>query len=209
MSLRHHLVFTVVSTLLFVPAVSAQAPKYLYSPAGAGSQAGGLQTNIPWHGRSATLQQIHDYDEMARVSGGKPLAITMKGLGFRPVGKVQWLGRSWEVRLSVGQSPNSSNKISVTFTNNLTNSRVVFGTKTLFTKLSFKTLSGVGDPNPIGFEVPFASTYVYVPVKNKHFCWEWRHQNASINTLIQHPAPCWRRIGVSLNLFSRHQTKSQ
>ncbi|MHC4078746.1 MAG: hypothetical protein ACYST0_09960, partial [Planctomycetota bacterium] len=183
MSPRRHLVFTVFATLFLAPAVSAQAPKYLYSPAGAATQAGGGGwSDVPWHGKSATLQQIHDYDEMARVSGGKPAAITMKGLGFRPAGKAQWLGRSWEVRLSMGQSPNSANKASVTFTTNLTNARVMFGTSTTFQKLSFQTVTGVGDPNPIAVTVPFGSTYVYVPVKNKHFCWEWRHQNGSINT---------------------------
>ncbi|MHC4078747.1 MAG: hypothetical protein ACYST0_09965 [Planctomycetota bacterium] len=180
MNLSHSFVFT---ALLVVPGLDAQAPKYLYSPAGSEKEGGGLAGFVanwpPWQSGSATYQQIHDYAEMVRVAGGKPVAITMKGLGFRPVGKTQLLGRTWELRLSMGHSPNSSVKISATFTNNLTNARVVYGTSTTFSKFSFTTVTGTGDPNPIGFTVPFATTYVYLPIKNNHFCWEWRHRNAS------------------------------
>jgi hypothetical protein len=174
----------VSATLLFsvcvlVPSLGAQAPKYLYSPAGAATQGGGANNTIPWWGQSATYQQIHDYGEMVRVAGGKVAPIVMKGLGFRPAGTNTLSGRTWDLRLAVGQCPNSAASASATFSSNLPNPTTVFGTSTTFSKFSFGGATGTGDPNPIAFTVPFNMSYVYVPVPNSHFCWEWRHLNAT------------------------------
>lgn len=176
----------VLSALVLVGGLQAQTPKYLYSPAGAATQGGGSNNTIPWWSQSASYQQIHDYAEMVRVAGGKVAPIIMKGLGFRPAGSFNLPGRTWELKLAVGTCPNNADNASATFTNNLPNPTTVFGTTTTFNKFSFSTVKGTGDPNPIAFTVPFNQTYVYVPVPSVHFCWEWRHKNATSNATM----PC-------------------
>ncbi|MHC4514099.1 MAG: hypothetical protein ACYTGW_08910 [Planctomycetota bacterium] len=168
-----------VSALVLVQGLDAQAPTYVYSPAGAATQAGGSNNTIPWWGQSATYQQIHDYEEMLRVAGGNPVPIIMKGLGFRPSGTTTLKGRQWELRLNVGACPNSAGNASGTFSSNLPKPITVFATSTTFSKLSFPTTKGTGAVNPIAFTVPFNTSYIYVHVKNTHFCWEWRHQNST------------------------------
>ncbi len=109
----------VLSALVLVPSLAAQAPKYLYSPAGATTQAGGVNNTIPWWAQAASYQQIHDYAEMVGVAGGKPIPMIMKGLGFRPAGTSTLTGRTWELRLAVGQCPKSADNASATFSSNL------------------------------------------------------------------------------------------
>ncbi|MHC4921281.1 MAG: hypothetical protein ACYTKC_17030, partial [Planctomycetota bacterium] len=116
------------------------------------------------------------------VAGGKPAPVVMKGLGFRPARTQRLTGRTWELRLSMGHSPNAAASASKTFSSNLPKPTVVFGTSTTFSKFSFSTVSGTSTsiaPNPIAFTVPFKSTFIYIPIANNHFCWEWRHRNAS------------------------------
>ncbi|MHC4852942.1 MAG: hypothetical protein ACYTF5_13090, partial [Planctomycetota bacterium] len=103
------------------------------------------------------------------------------GLGFRPAGTFTLPGRTWELRLAVGQCPNSADNASATFASNLPKPTTVFATSTTFSKFSFQTVKGTKDPNPIAFTVPFNSNYIYIPLLNSHFCWEWRYKNATTN----------------------------
>ena len=173
-----------VSILVLALTLDAQAPTYLYSPAGAATQVPGGSNTIPWWGQSASYQQIHDYEEMLRVAGGKPVAIIMKGLGFRPAGATTLPGRTWELRLSVGTSPNNADNASATFTSNLPKPTTVFATSTTFSKLSFPTTTGVKGVSPIAFTVPFNNKFIYVPIKGSNFCWEWRHRNSTSKKLM-------------------------
>jgi len=178
----------IVSSMILAPMLGAQAPKYLFSPSGAEFMQGGTNNTIPWWSMSATYQQVYDFDEMVAVTGGKALPIIMKGLGFRPSATFNLPGRSWDLQLSMGHCPNTSAAASTTFTANLPKPTVVFGTSTTFSKFSFQTVRGISTttPNPIAFTVPFKSSFIYVPIKNTHFCWEWRHKNGSLNTSM----PC-------------------
>lgn len=179
-------VFTLTVAIL-VPGLTAQTPRYLFSPAGAEHMQGGADNTIPWWNTTATYQQIHDHDEMVAVAGGKPAPVVMRGLGFRPARTQTLTGRTWELRLSVGHSPNSSANGSTTFSSNLPKPTVVFGSTTTFNKFSFPTVTGTSTtlaPNGIGFTVPFQQTYAYIPITNNHFCWEWRHRNASTGAFM-------------------------
>ena len=181
-----------LSAFALAPATPAQAPKYLFSPAGAEFMQAGSGNTIPWWSRSSTYQQIHDYDEMVAVAGGRPLPVVMKGLGFRPWRLNTLGGRTWDLRVAVGHSPNAAASASTTFANNLPKPTVVVATGTTFQKFSFKTVKGVNTapglntakPNPVGFTIPFKSRFVYIPLKNNHFCWELRYMNATSTSFM-------------------------
>jgi len=179
----------VLSALVLVPSLGAQTPTYRFSPSGAEHMQGGADNTIPWWNTTATYQQIHDYKEMVGVAGGKVAPVVMKGLGFRPARTQTLTGRTWELHLSLGHSPNSSANASTTFSSNLPKPTVVFGTSSGWSTFSFKTVTGTSTtlaPNPIAFTVPFQQNYVYIPIKNNHFCWEWRHRKASSKAFM-HP----------------------
>ena len=157
-----------LSALLFAPAVCGQTPTYVYSPAGADVVPGTGGTQLPFSALSATYQQIHDFADMNQIA-------------FRPAFSNTLTGRSWDVQINVGNTKVSSQQITTTFSTNLgLAKRVVGNQQTPFQKISFSTVSGSTNlPNPVGVIVPFAVSNVYVPVKGTHFCWEWRHKNAS------------------------------
>ena len=96
------------------PSAGAQAPSYRFSPSGAEFMQGGSSNTVPWWSTAGTYQQIHDYAEMVAVAGGKP-GIIMNGLGFRPATTQTLSGRSWDLRLSLGHSPNPSASASTHF----------------------------------------------------------------------------------------------
>ncbi|MHC4921279.1 MAG: hypothetical protein ACYTKC_17020 [Planctomycetota bacterium] len=180
MMLRFEISSLAVLTFVTAASVSAQAPTFVYSPAGAELMTGGSSNTVPFWSRSATYQQIHDHDDMVRAGGGKP--ILMKAIGLRPFQNATLTGRSWELQLNVGITTVDSQNISTTFAANLGSkpTRVVGDLTTPFQKVSFSTFTGSGNPTKPGVILPFRSTYICIPVKGNHFCWEWRHRNASL-----------------------------
>ncbi len=58
------LVSSLWTITILTSAVSAQTPKYVYSPAGAEFMKGGSNNIVPFWSGSATYQQIHDYADM-------------------------------------------------------------------------------------------------------------------------------------------------
>ena len=140
---------------------------------------GNANNSIPFWGASATYQQIHDYDDMLRTGGGKP--ILMKAMAFRPANTNPITGRTWELQVNLGSTTVSSQNISKTFSTNLGSApkRVVGSQTTPFQKVSFTTFKGSGTPTKPGVVIPFGGLHVFVPVKGMNFCWEWRHKNAS------------------------------
>jgi hypothetical protein len=167
---------------LLAATLGAQAPKFVYSPAGAELMQGGNNNTIPFWSWSATYQQIHDYDDMVRTGSGKP--ILMKAMAFRPANTATVTGRSWDLQINLGNTTVDSQNISTTFSTNLgpLPKRVVGTQTTPFQKVSFSSFTGSGTPTQPGVVIPFGALHIQVPVKGMHFCWEWRHKNASINT---------------------------
>jgi len=162
----------------------AQAPKYVYSPAGAELMKGGSNNSIPFGSFSATYQQIHDYADMVRTGRGAP--ILMKALAFRPANTATISGRSWDLQVNLGNTTVDSQNVSKTFSTNLGSApkRVVGSQTTPFQRVSFNTFTGSGTPTQPGVVIPFGALHIQVPIKGKHFCWEWRHKNASITTAM-------------------------
>jgi len=173
---------SLVAITILASVLSAQTPKFVYSPAGAEVMNGGGGNTVPFWSRTATYQQIHDYDDMVRAGGGKP--ILMRAIGLRPFANAKLTGRSWDLQLNIGGSAVNSQNISSTFSINLGTApkRVVGDQTTPFQKVSFTTFTGSGSPTQPGVILPFRSVHIYIPVKGTHFCWEWRHKNASLNT---------------------------
>ncbi len=173
------LVSSLWTITILTSAVSAQTPRYVYSPAGAEFMKGGSNNIVPFWSGSATYQQIHDYADMVRTGGGKP--ILMKAMAFRPANTKTITGRTWDLQINLGNTTVSSQQISTTFSTNLGSApkRVVGSQTTPFQKVSFKTFRGSGTPTQPGVVIPFGALHVFVPVKGIHFCWEWRHKNAT------------------------------
>jgi len=183
MTLRMPVRFLSTLTLL-AAALGAQTPKFVYSPAGAELVPGGGGNTIPFWSTSGTYQQIHDYDDMVRAGRGGP--IVMKAIGFRPTANATLTGRTWELQLNIGNTTVSSQNMSTTFSTNLGTApkRVVGDQQNPFHKISFSSVTGSGTPTQPGVIIPFTAAHIYVPVKGTHFCWEWRHKNASLNTTM-------------------------
>ncbi|MHC4815577.1 MAG: hypothetical protein ACYTKC_18085 [Planctomycetota bacterium] len=156
--------------------VGAQAPKYVWSPTGTATNAGGNNNTIPLWSMSATYQQVLDANDF--TSG----VVQMKGLAMRPHATKTLTGRSWDMRITLSHTKKTAATASSTFSANLvgTSTTVVFGTPTTFSRFSWNTVTGTGPVNPPAFTIPFSSPYTYIPSLG-NLCWEWRHKNATTN----------------------------
>ncbi|MHC5072384.1 MAG: hypothetical protein ACYTGO_18060, partial [Planctomycetota bacterium] len=162
---------------ILTAALGAQAPKYIWTPAGSATNTGATNNTIPFWSTSATYQQVLD-----AIDFTSPV-VQMKGLAMRVAGTRTMTGRSWDLRITLSHTKVTAATASSTFATNLAgaNTRIVFGTTTTFTTFSWKTVTGTGAVNPPAFTIPFSSPYTYLPSLG-NLCWEWRHKNASIRT---------------------------
>jgi hypothetical protein len=107
-------------------------------------------------------------------------------MAFRPAGARTLTGRTWDLKLTLSHTKVNSNQMSTTFTVNLTgtNTTVVFGSTTTFTKFSWPNSTSQGSgPHPPTFTIPFVNTYLYIPSLG-NLCWDWRHKNATSNATM-------------------------
>ena len=168
-----------VASLVLVPLLEAQAPTYHWSPTGTDQIVGGRNNTIPFWSSSSTYQQIHEARDFRATT------VSMKGMAMRPWGARILAGRSWDMRITLGQTNVTAATVTTAFASNLsgTNTKVVFATGTSFSKFAWPTSTSTGGTsviNPPTFTIPFSSTYTYTPASG-NLCWEWRHKNATTN----------------------------
>jgi hypothetical protein len=169
MSTRHLAAFL----FLFLLTSTAFGQTFQWSPINTGTVAGGSNNTIPWWSLSSAYQQIHEGPTVGKL-------LITKGMGFRPAGNRTITGRTCELRLTLAQTSSTAAAPSLTFANNIgaTNTKVVFGTATTFTKFTWSNFTTNGFQP--AFVVPFNTTYVFAPnTKEPNLCWEWRHKNAT------------------------------
>ncbi|MHC4815576.1 MAG: hypothetical protein ACYTGW_20975 [Planctomycetota bacterium] len=170
-----------LTAVVLASAVSAQAPKYRWSPTGTNKFNGGANNTIPFWGKSASYQQIHDAVDFG------VLPVQMKGMAMRPQGNTTLPGRTWEMRITLSHTKVTANTMSTTFATNLAglNTTIVYGTSTTFTKFSWttSTSSGTTVPKPPTFTIPFTASYLYLPALG-NLCWDWRHKNATLTSFM-------------------------
>ncbi len=176
MNSTHQALLTFAALAASLAPLGAQTQKYIWSPTGADKAVGGTNNIIPFSSTSATYQQVHDGKDFGVAT------MQMKGMGMRNWGSRTVQGRSWDMRITLSHTKVTAATATTTFTTNLgsTNTKIVFGSATTWSKFSWKSFTSTGGVNPPSFTIPFNSAYTYLPPVG-NLCWEWRFKNASTN----------------------------
>lgn len=165
--------FGLSASILFLGSSVLAQTTYTWSPPNTGKISGGTNNTIPFWGKSATYQQIHEKETMGSI-------LTMKGMGFRPAGNRTVTGRSWDMRLILSHTNVTAANPSPNFSTNLgsVSTTIVYGSATSWPTFTWQSFTTNGFTP--AFTIPFKSPYIYLSGLG-NLCWEWRHKNGTSN----------------------------
>jgi hypothetical protein len=154
------------------------AQTYHVAPSGHDVTEGTTNNTIPFWSVSATYQQIHDAADLNTVFGG-PVAV-INSINFRKDGTLSGgtPAKAFELEISMGMTSVSPLAYSTTFATNIgATPQVVLP----YTPLNLPALTNSSVPNPMGWQIPFATPFTYISAAG-NLCWEFRLKNGASGT---------------------------